>query len=414
MPWQLQLQVRDKIQTSMEKFTRECLEMDAKSSASNVEAAVKMDQVYNRAAQLVCQTLDLDGCFILDIGQFEMVEAESPGSGKKRTVYRADPYSAETQSPVVERSEHFGPVNAFPVLSTRPSTIPTRPLTSLEHEKFSDFLLYNRDGRIFENIAPSWIRYMFPSDLRYGMGKCSRLLPLRASLIPLVVPVFGLNQQPFAMITAYTCKKAKQYLEGYELQFLRAIGVIILSAVLRRRMVLADKTKSILISSVSHELRTPLHGILAAAELLFDTDLDANQISFLKTVQTCGNSLIETVNHVLDFTKLSGSSGRGTDGSSIKLAKVNLANLVEQTVESCWIGQRARSFMGDSDIGSFYAPPSAPSLLPARARQNVAKEIAHVETVIDIAQREKVSPVVPVALLVFKEPDDVPMQEHSG
>lgn len=367
----LQLRVRDKIQNSMEKFTRECLEMDA-SSSSNAEAAARMDQVYSRAASLVCSTLDLDGCFILDIGQFEMTEVETPHG--KQAVFRADPYIAEIQSPVLERSETYGAVNPFPVLATTPNKIPTRPLTPLEHEKLSTFLRDNRDGRIFENVAPSWIRYMFPSSLRYGM----------------VVPVYGVDQQPFAMICAYTCNKAKQYLEGYELQFLRAIGVIILSAVLRRRMVLADKTKSILISSVSHELRTPLHGILAAAELLSDTELDANQISFLKTVQTCGNSLIETVNHVLDFTKLSGSTQNSSAASTMRLGKVNLASLVESTVEGCWIGQRARLFHGDSDIGSFYAPPAPAGMVPKQQRASVGAKLAHVETVIDIAQREKV------------------------
>ena len=202
--------------------------------------------------------------------------------------------------------------------------------------------------------------------------------------------MFGVDQQPFAMLCAYTTKKTKQHLEGYELHFLRAIGVIILSAILRRRMVLADKTKSVLISSVSHELRTPLHGILAAAELLGDTSLDSNQVSFLKTVQTCGNSLIETVNHVLDFTKLSGNI-QGRTGSSIRLTRVNLADLVEQTVEGCWIGQRARFLHGDSDIGSYYAPPSAPGTAPHVQRASVGEELDQVETVIDIAQREKVS-----------------------
>ncbi|WWC62065.1 uncharacterized protein I303_104654 [Kwoniella dejecticola CBS 10117] len=366
----LQLRVRDKIQNSMEKFTRECLEMDANSTASNAEAAAKMDQVYSRAAQLVCSTLDLDGSFVLDISQIEMMQIDTP-SGKKM-MYRADPYgSTEQQSPVLERSETFGPVNAFPVLATTIGPTSTRPLNSYEHEKFSEFLRDHRDGRIFEGIAPVWIRYMFPQKFRYGM----------------VVPIYGVDQQPFALICAYTANKAKQFLEGYELQFLRAIGVIILSAVLRRRMVLADKTKSILISSVSHELRTPLHGILAAAELLSDTNLDTNQTAFLKTVQTCGNSLIETVNHVLDFTKLSGS---GTSGKSAnKLGKVNLAALVEQTVEGCWIGQRARFFMGDADIGSFYAPPTTSGLVPKSQRASVGEKLAHVETVIDIDQREK-------------------------
>lgn len=51
--------------------------------------------------------------------------------------------------------------------------------------------------------------------------------------------------------------------------------------------------------------------ILAAAELLAETELDDNQASYLRTVQACGTSLVETVNHVLDFTKLSGNSKSG-------------------------------------------------------------------------------------------------------
>lgn len=45
--------------------------------------------------------------------------------------------------------------------------------------------------------------------------------------------------------------------------------------------------------------------------MLADTDLDDNQSSFLRTVQACGTSLVETVNHVLDFTKLSGNQKGG-------------------------------------------------------------------------------------------------------
>jgi len=34
-------------------------------------------------------------------------------------------------------------------------------------------------------------------------------------------------------------------------------------------------------------------------------------MSFIQTVQACGTSLVETVNHVLDFTKLSGNAKAG-------------------------------------------------------------------------------------------------------
>ena len=153
----------------MEKFTRECLELDDKSSSSNVEGASKMDKVYSRAAQLVCSTLDLDGCFILDIGHFEMMSLETSTGSK--TVYRADPYVSEQQSPILERSDSFGPVSPLTVLAMTPSATPTRPISADEHEKISDFLRENRDGRIFENVAPSWLKYMFPAKFRYGMGE---------------------------------------------------------------------------------------------------------------------------------------------------------------------------------------------------------------------------------------------------
>ena len=51
--------------------------------------------------------------------------------------------------------------------------------------------------------------------------------------------------------------------------------------------------------------------ILAAAELLSESPLNHSQISFIQTVQACGTSLVETVNHVLDFTKLSGNAKAG-------------------------------------------------------------------------------------------------------
>lgn len=82
----------------------------------------------------------------------------------------------------------------------------------------------------------------------------------------------------------------------------------------------ADKAKGDFISSVSHELRSPLHGILASAEFLADTNLDSFQRSFVDTVESCGRTLLDTINHVLDFSKLNsfGNKWAGTRSSSKK------------------------------------------------------------------------------------------------
>lgn len=106
------------------------------------------------------------------------------------------------------------------------------------------------------------------------------------------------------------------------------LQLIILSAVLKRRLTLADKAKGTFISSISHELRTPLHGILVGSELMSETEMTMTQGSYLETIQACGQSLIETVNHVLDFTKLSGtSSAKSTVDKSMEKTEYVLVKL---------------------------------------------------------------------------------------
>lgn len=236
----------------------------------------------------------------------------------------------------------------------------------------------NPDGYIFDyGLIPGVFRQFVGVKEKYGMA---------------IVPIFNLSNDkdgPFALLVAYTGDR-KLLLEGYEIQFLRAMGVIILSAVLKERILLADKAKQNFISNISHELRTPLHGILAAAELLQDTELDEVQVEFLDTVKACGRSLSETLNHVLDFTKLSGSNTSAGVERGIKLSKVNLKNLVEEAVESTIIGYRGRFAASNEGLGDIYAPPSSsssssPSLTTQKVDQ-ISKSIP-VEILVDVQFR---------------------------
>lgn len=165
----LKLRVRDKIQNAMEKFTRECLEMDAKPTDKRAGAADKMDVVYESAARLVSSTLDMDGCFILDLDQFEALEVEGPHGSK--TVYRADPYN--TESGFLEQSQGFGPITALPLLASTDSRCEPRPLSAVDHQRLSNFLSDHRDGKIYEHKPPSFVKGMLSDKLRYAMGKTS-------------------------------------------------------------------------------------------------------------------------------------------------------------------------------------------------------------------------------------------------
>jgi hypothetical protein len=66
---------------------------------------------------------------------------------------------------------------------------------------------------------------------------------------------------------------------------------------------------------------------------------------------------VETVNHVLDFTKLSGNARSGGVDQVIPPTRSDLMQLIEEAVEGCWIGHRARLFSSASEIGSVYSPP---------------------------------------------------------
>ncbi|OJT04860.1 Sensor histidine kinase AruS [Trametes pubescens] len=340
----IQIRIRDRIQSSMEQFTRECLEVDKQADEETPETKLvgptSMEEIYVLAARLVKRTLDVEDAIIMDVSHVDVLETVGAESSTSLTMHYADPALESTG----------------------------RSLHTEEYRKLAEFFAKHPEGKICEGVVHPSLRPFLPARIQYVLA----------------VPIYNIDKRPFALLCAYsTGERTTPFLEGHELSYLRAIGVIILSAVLKRRMILADKAKSLFISNISHELRTPLHGILASAELLSETSLNHSQASFLQTVQACGTSLVETVNHVLDFTKLSGNAKAGGVENVIHLSRVNLMQLVEEATEGCWIGHRARMFT--SEIGSVYSPPKSDR------QSSVAVPLAsnkHVETVIDVGHSE--------------------------
>lgn len=347
----IQLRIRDRIQSSMEQFSRECLESGNEVDSQGkheLSVGTTMEEVYDRAAKLIQSTLDVEGVIVLDVSHVDVLE---------------NPVAEGTVSVILHHGDENAPMEK-------------RQITPEEYQGFNRFFDKHPDGKILEGILPTLFRPYMPTHIRYA----------------LTVPIYNIDKRPFALICAYnTNDHSKRFLEGHELSYLRAIGVIILSAVLKRRMILADKAKSLFISNISHELRTPLHGILAAAELLSDSPLSHSQMSFIQTVQACGTSLVETVNHVLDFTKLSGNAKSGGVEKVIVPTMTDLMQLIEDAIDGSWIGHRARTaILGDSAIGSVYSPPKDSSPIANRRHLSASPPPRHhVETVIDIGYREQ-------------------------
>lgn len=81
-------------------------------------------------------------------------------------------------------------------------------------------------------------------------------------------------------------------------------GNCVMAQIARLASMAADRQKADFIGSISHELRSPLHGILASAEFLADTAQDHFQSSLVDTITSCGRTLLDTINHVLDYSKI--------------------------------------------------------------------------------------------------------------
>ncbi len=66
----------------------------------------------------------------------------------------------------------------------------------------------------------------------------------------------------------------------------------------------ATQAKARFLANMSHEIRTPMNGIIGMSNLLLSNVTDPVGIERLKIIQNCGNSLLDLINDVLDFSKL--------------------------------------------------------------------------------------------------------------
>lgn len=147
-----------------------------------------------------------------------------------------------------------------------------------------------------------------------------------------------------------------------DLSYLRAFGSSVMSEVGRINTQKNEAAKTTFIASMSHELRSPLHGILGATEFLKDTITDSYQAGLVNSVLTCGKTLLDTLNHVLDYSKINtlgraqmrrgGKHSRLISLSSGSLeslnmsAAVDLSVLVEEVVNAIATGHTFRRLPG--------------------------------------------------------------------
>ncbi|KAI9051628.1 hypothetical protein LZ554_004671 [Drepanopeziza brunnea f. sp. 'monogermtubi'] len=137
-----------------------------------------------------------------------------------------------------------------------------------------------------------------------------------------------------------------------DVTYLAAFGNSTMAEISRLSAQVLSKMKTDFISSISHELRSPLHGVLASVEFLQETPMTETQADMVSNIHSSGKVLLDTINHVLDFSKVNRKTknkkmpkrrvkpverqGSAEDGGE---EKADVCILSEEVIESIYAGQ---------------------------------------------------------------------------
>ncbi|KAE8152878.1 hypothetical protein BDV25DRAFT_50182 [Aspergillus avenaceus] len=122
----------------------------------------------------------------------------------------------------------------------------------------------------------------------------------------------------------------------------------------------SSKLKTDFLANMSHEIRTPMNGMLLALSMLTDTGLNDKQQEFASIIEDSTSVLLQIINDILDYSKLSSGS------FSLSSDVVSVENIVTAVVRNC------RSCLKPGVDLNYSIPPDFPSIVrgdPLRYRQ---------------------------------------------
>lgn len=199
--------------------------------------------------------------------------------------------------------EADGQVLQPPALDREPSTpgaLPRRPASPIRQ--------WSTDSQSPEDLRPGPVAMSenLPTIHKQRWSAAEsviNLFPGARSVV--IIPLWdGQKKRWAAGGFVWTKSPTRVFSTDDTLGFLRVFGLIVMAEIYRLNTVQEETIKSNILGSISHELRSPLHGLVGAVELLHDSRLDAVQQNVLNIIETSGKTLVDTINHLLDYSKI--------------------------------------------------------------------------------------------------------------
>lgn len=108
----------------------------------------------------------------------------------------------------------------------------------------------------------------------------------------------------YAACAFWSRSPLRPFSEEFEVKYVQAFCDVIFAELQRLEAETSNRAKSDFISTISHELRSPLHGILGTVECLQEQPLDMATSDMISQIEICGRTLIDIIDHLLDFSKI--------------------------------------------------------------------------------------------------------------
>jgi signal transduction histidine kinase/CheY-like chemotaxis protein len=196
----------------------------------------------------------------------------------------------------------------------------TTGFVALSQADLSKLIRRHPRGKLF-NLDPEGLMGSSSSSEDYGtsnsyaMPRPKKITPSKAEAKLLFkhfpgarqvifLPLWNASISQFSSFFVYNFSEFRTFSNNPDFLYCIAFGNCVMTEITRQATIAADQQKGDFIGSISHELRSPLHGILASCEFLAETETTSFQQSLVDTADSCARTLLDTINMVLDYSKI--------------------------------------------------------------------------------------------------------------